>query len=511
MSDQRKISRLVIAYGIFVCVGFALAICVAMSAVDHLRINGRLYQQIADTKDFVADALPPPLYVVEAYSDAEMLQRHPERIEETATELTRLHNEFNSSVEFWEASGIEPAIRGMITNSLKPVTQAFWAELEGGLIPAARAGDKAALARSITRLDGLYADQRKAVDALMEKANVSSLAIQKVAATDTRVYLTTVGVVSLIILTAMVAGLVYVWRTLRRYALAEAASRQSMQDLARSFEANVASVVDVVASSAQALEATAVRMADTASRASDATSSVAAAAEEATANVSIVAASTDEMGKSVNEIALQMNQSTLIAAQAVARASSTTDTITALSRSAERIGSVIRLISDIAAQTNLLALNATIESARAGEAGTGFAVVASEVKNLAAQTARATEEIGVQIQEIQSITRRSVEDISEIQAIIDEINVISVAIHAAVEEQSAATREIARSTQEAAVGTQAVARNITLVQDGARQTDSACEGVVTSAQNLGEQAALLSREVAAFLAEAGLQSQGAAA
>ena len=140
-----------------------------------------------------------------------------------------------------------------------------------------------------------------------------------------------------------------------------------------------------------------------------------------------------------------------------------------------------------------------------------FAVVASEVKNLAAQTARATEEIGVQIQEIQSITRRSVEDISEIQAIIDEINVISVAIHAAVEEQSAATREIARSTQEAAVGTQAVARNITLVQDGARQTDSACEGVVTSAQNLGEQAALLSREVAAFLAEAGLQSQGAAA
>jgi methyl-accepting chemotaxis protein len=133
------------------------------------------------------------------------------------------------------------------------------------------------------------------------------------------------------------------------------------------------------------------------------------------------------------------------------------------------------------------------------------------VKNLAAQTARATEEIGVQIQEIQSITRRSVEDISEIQAIIDEINVISVAIHAAVEEQSAATREIARSTQEAAIGTQEVARNITLVQEGARQTDNACEGVVTSAQNLGEQAARLSREVASFLAVAGLQSEGVAA
>ena len=511
MSDQRKISRMVIAYGLLVCLGFALSLAVATSAINQLRINGRLYQKIADAKDFVADALPPPLYVVEAYSDLELLQRHPERLDEIATNLKRLHSEYSSSVEFWQASGLDPGIQTAIRGDLQPATQAFWTEVEGHALPAAQHGDKAALTRSLGEIDTLYAAQRKAVDGLMEKANVESLAIQKTAASDTRLYLWMMGLVSAAIMTAMVAGLVYVWRTLRRYARAEAAGRQSMRDLARAFEANVAGVVDVVASSAQALEATAVRMADTASRASEATTTVAAAAEEATTNVSIVASSTDEMGKSVNEIAMQMNQSTTIAAQAVARAASTTATITALSRSAERIGSVIRLISDIAAQTNLLALNATIESARAGEAGKGFAVVASEVKNLAAQTARATEEIGVQIQEIQSITRKSVEDISEIQAIIDEINIISVTIHAAVEEQSAATREIARSTQEAALGAQEVARNISLVQEGARMTDSACEGVVASAQSLGEQAARLSREVASFLQVAGLQSGDAAA
>jgi len=205
------------------------------------------------------------------------------------------------------------------------------------------------------------------------------------------------------------------------------------------------------------------------------------------------------MGKSVAEIAHQVNHSTAIAAQAVKRAQSTNETIDRMSRSADKIGEVVNLISDIAGQTNLLALNATIESARAGEAGRGFAVVASEVKSLATQTAKATEEISAQIQDIQAITRDSVSAITEIQHIIDEMNSVSVAINAAVEQQSAATREIARNTNEAANGAQDVSRNISDVLQGAHQTGAASQQVVTASQELGRQAETLRNEVQAFL------------
>ena len=360
MVNHNRISKLVIGYGITVCVGFALSVAVAMSAINTLRINGQLFQQIADSKDFVADILPPPLYVVEAYSNVELLERHPERLADIKKALNALHQDYETSETFWLASRLDSPIRQQIQAELSPTTRAFWTEVERKVIPAIEHNDRAELAQEMAETDRLYTAQRQIVDSLMEKANSGSLEIQKTATKETKLYLWLVASVFAAILTIMVAGLVFIWRTLGRYARASGASRKALQELAMTFEANVAGVVQVVAGSAHALESTAVEMAQTASRASEATTSVAAAADQATANVSIVASSTDEMGKSVNEIALQMNQSTLIAAEAVARASSTSATITALSLSADRIGSVVRLISDIAAQTNLLALNATI-------------------------------------------------------------------------------------------------------------------------------------------------------
>lgn len=279
----------------------------------------------------------------------------------------------------------------------------------------------------------------------------------------------------------------------------EESKRRTVMELADRFETSVAGVVAAVADQAVELESTARDMSTTASQASAQSTTVAAAAEQATANVTIVAASADEMGKSVAEIAHQVNHSTAIAAQAVQRAQATNQTIDRLARSAEKIGEVVSLISDIAGQTNLLALNATIESARAGEAGRGFAVVASEVKSLATQTAKATDDIASQIQEIQAITRDSVAAINDIQRIIDEMNAVSVAINAAVEEQSAATQEIARNTSEAANGAQDVSRNISDVLHGAQQTGAASAQVVSASQELGRQAENLKGEVQAFL------------
>jgi len=284
------------------------------------------------------------------------------------------------------------------------------------------------------------------------------------------------------------------------YNLADNNARRRLLDgLADEFNSTVQGLVTSVGDAASQLEGTARSMTSTAAQTTERSTTVAAAAEEATANVSIVAASADEMGKSVSEIAHQVSHSTAIASQAVHKAQATNDTIEKMSRSAEKIGEVVSLISDIAAQTNLLALNATIESARAGEAGRGFAVVASEVKSLATQTAKATDDIAVQIQEIQGITRESVNAIAEIQRIIDEINSVSVAINAAVEQQSAATQEIARNTAEAAGGAQDVSRNISHVLEGAQQTGEASQEVVQASQQLGRQADTLRQEVEKFL------------
>jgi methyl-accepting chemotaxis protein len=212
-----------------------------------------------------------------------------------------------------------------------------------------------------------------------------------------------------------------------------------------------------------------------------------------------VAASAEEMGRSVAEIAGQVGHASRIASSAVVKARSTNETISELSRAADKIGEVVSMISDIAAQTNLLALNATIESARAGEAGRGFAVVASEVKSLAGQTARATEDISAQISSMQAITRQTVEAIVAIQGTINEIDSVSAAINAAVEEQTATTREIARNTSEAAAGTQDVTRNISQVQREASETGEAAGEVVNASSELGRQAVRLREQVDAFL------------
>ncbi|UCH74723.1 MAG: methyl-accepting chemotaxis protein, partial [Rhodospirillales bacterium] len=177
-----------------------------------------------------------------------------------------------------------------------------------------------------------------------------------------------------------------------------------------------------------------------------------------------------------------------------------------LTKAAARIGEVVDLINDIAGQTNLLALNATIEAARAGEAGKGFAVVATEVKNLANQTARATEEISSQIAAVQDETRSAVDDIQGIRDIIGKINDISTAIAAAVERQGVSTSEIARNVQQAATGTEEVNANIETVSMAANETGSAARQVMGATESLTQRADDLSREVARFLA--GVRSSG---
>jgi methyl-accepting chemotaxis protein len=212
-----------------------------------------------------------------------------------------------------------------------------------------------------------------------------------------------------------------------------------------------------------------------------------------------VASAAEEMSASVTEISRQVHDSSRIAGDAVKQAERTDVRINELLQAAGRIGDVVKLITAIAEQTNLLALNATIEAARAGESGRGFAVVASEVKALAAQTAKATDEISAQITGMQAATQDSVSAIKEIGATITHIADIATTIAATVEEQGAATAEIARNVSEAAKGTAEVAEKITQVNRGANATGSASTQVLASARLLSKESSNLKTEVENFL------------
>ncbi len=219
------------------------------------------------------------------------------------------------------------------------------------------------------------------------------------------------------------------------------------------FEATVRTALDSLQGAANSMQTTAQSMSATADQSSALVSAVASAAEETSVNVQTVSSGTEELSSSIAEIGRQVVTSAEIARKAVEEAGATDTTMQGLADNAARISVVVDLIQTIASQTNLLALNATIEAARAGEAGRGFAVVATEVKSLATQTAKATDEIRQQIVSMQEVTTTAVSAIRNISTTIGEINDVTTAIAAAVEEQGAATREIARNIQHAAGGT----------------------------------------------------------
>ena len=279
-----------------------------------------------------------------------------------------------------------------------------------------------------------------------------------------------------------------------------AARRTELIRFADDFEAAVGAIVSNVSSSAVQLESAAGTLTRTAETTQNLSSRVAGASEEASSNMQSVATATEELSASVDEIGRRVRESNKIAEAAVLQAQQTDERIGKLSRAAQQIGDVVKLITAIAEQTNLLALNATIESARAGEAGRGFAVVASEVKSLASQTAKATDEISSHISGMQDATQESVAAIKEIGGTIAEISNIASSIASAVEQQSSATQEIARSVQTVAQGTQEAAANIMQVNRGATETGAASEEVLNSAKSLSTESTRLREELDRFMA-----------
>jgi methyl-accepting chemotaxis protein len=272
-----------------------------------------------------------------------------------------------------------------------------------------------------------------------------------------------------------------------------------IQDLVREFENTMGNVVEVISSATTELEATANAMSSTAEQTEQQSGAVAAASEQATANVETMAAATEELAATVQEVTRQMHDARNIANEAAREAASSREQVEALEAAGERIGDVVAMIQDVAGQTNLLALNATIEAARAGEAGKGFAVVASEVKQLANQTARATDDIRTQVEAMRASIKAAADKIGHVAGVVERLNAVAASVASAAEEQAAATAEIGRNASEAARGTQEVSGTIHQVRQAAGTTASAASQVLASAGELAHKTVDMRQGISRFI------------
>ena len=556
MRPRLTISRAIVLFGTVTAIGLGAVILTSNYALSQLKVGGPIYDKIKLGNDLVADILPPPAYVIEAYLEATLALQDPAQLSARSDRLAQLKKDYDERLQFWSRSDLEPTIKSKLTEVSHYAVQRFWTALQQNFLPALARNDIDAARKSYSEVTAAYTEHRGVIDQLVKQAEINNTATEADATGRVSTFIIILWSVSGVVLLVIGAGIfgvglgviqpvsrmteamqrlaegdldskipsltrsdeigsmakavqIFKDSALRVKAMEseqaafqdrlEADRKAAMHQVADGFEKAIGKIVGTVSTASAEIEAAAGSLTRTAEATQGLSTTVTEASDRSTANVQSAAAATEEMASSVTEIARQVQASQKVTRTAVQQAEQTNARIAELSQSANRIGEVVKLISAIAEQTNLLALNATIEAARAGDAGRGFAVVASEVKALSVQTAKATEEVGEQIAHMQSATQQSVSAIKEIGSTIEQISEIATAIAGAVEEQGVATQEISRNVQQAAQGANQVAGSIADVNRGAEKTGLESGQVHGFARSLHTESNHLKLEVEKFL------------
>ncbi len=532
MKFRLSLSSAIIAFGIVLALGFAAVVSTSLYTLKELKVGGPLYSDIKLGNDLIADILPPPEYIIEAYLEATLAMREPDQLAAHGERLVQLRKDYDERKAFWVSSSLTEDLKTTLVSKSDEQVQKFW-KASDQLLPALKAKDAAASERIYAQLKDAYTAHRAVIDSIVESANKRNAAMEKLAADRDSSMLYILLGVSVAVLGFIAAGLLGValgvvrpivrmtdtmqklatgdlaadipfarrqdevgsmagallvfkqaaiensrlrQEQLRQEQEAALAKRAALHQMAETVERETGRSVDTAGAATQGVERAASSLSEIAKSLSAQSQAVAAASTQALGSSQAVSAAAEELSASIREIASQVARTSTVTKSAVAGREQARSTIQALAGSVKRIAEVSDLIGGIAGQTNLLALNATIEAARAGEAGRGFAVVAAEVKSLSDQTAKSTEEIGRLIAEIQTSTQAAVDAVEAMGGHIVEIDGVATSVAAAMEEQDAATREITRSISESASAAKEVSAKIGDVsRDAASVNERAAE------------------------------------
>lgn len=517
MKLRLSISSAIIAFGLVLVLGFGAVVSTSLYALRELKVGGPLYSDIKLGNDLVADILPPPAYVIEAYLEATLAMREPGQLAAHSDRLVQLRKDYDDRKAFWSSSNLASELKTALVSKSDSEVQKFWKLLEGELLPALKAKDAVAAETAYAKLKDVYAIHRTMIDAIVENANKLNAELEKLAAQRDNSISNVMWTVSAAVIALIIAGLlgmafgvvrpiVRMTAAMKRLAMGDLsadvpfasrgdeigsmagallifkesaienarlrdeqvraeqeaadAKRNALRSMAETVERETGASADAAAVATREVEKAASSLSDIARGLSQESQAVAAASERALSNAQTVSTAAEQLTTSIREIASQVARTSSVTKSAVAGREHAKSTIEALSSSVKKIAEVTDLIGGIAGQTNLLALNATIEAARAGEAGRGFAVVAAEVKSLSNQTAKSTDEIARLIAEVQTSTEAAVAAVEDMGGHIAGIDEVASSVASAMEEQDAATREIARSISESAAAAQEVSTKI---------------------------------------------------